>query len=286
MSKDVTVEFRGLTFTGDGQSQLHVEKLSGWLGFPDSARFEDAPGFGHGSVPSPGVLPPRNPSAEGWLLADPDTIDGLIASIRAVMVAASPYDASTEPLVITMAGVAGRARAQLASFQIATEAAGWGSGVVPWRASWRCPDPRILGDVITATANLVVDPPGTRMSFRVGTRLAPKPIGGVVTIFNPGTDRSGSFVTVTLTGAQTGEVGVRSVTTGAKVTYDFPLAASDVLEIGSETGGEFNGEYRRAVSYSSPTWRLRAQPGINVYEALAQPGAGSPSITVSVEPAS
>lgn len=280
----VTFTWRGVTF-GVDPFQLSKNGVQGWLNRADVARENIQSPSGHGSADTPAVARPRQITLRGFVKGTRATRDELIQQLRDVMWLNAPWDASTEPLVGTMGGRTGRVQAQLDSFDPSTEA--WAQGAqTPWVATFNCPNPRILGDSITVTAPLSAATVRTRLPQRMPFRMAANPIGGVVSVLNPGTDRSGSFVTVTLTGAQSGTVGVRSITTGALVTYDLSLGTADVLTVGSETGGALNGEYRKPQPYSSPAWRLRAQPGVNVYEALAKPGAGSPAISVTVEPAS
>lgn len=278
----VTFQWRGLTL-GTAPYEISPGGVQGWLGLPNVSRAKiKAPG--HGNMESPGSADERRVTLRGWVRATRENRDALVDQLRAAFILPASRTAATEPLVGTMGGVTATVRAQLDSFDPDTSA--WSSSFIKWAAEWVCPDPRKFGDPVSASAPLVASSPGAVLPFTLPVTLSAQPIGGRVSIFNPGTDPEGSDVTVTLIGAQSGDVGVRSLTTGAQVSYDVALGVDDRLTVDSESGGALNGEYRPARPYSWPARRLRAVPGLNVYEALGAPGDGSPAISVSVIPAS
>lgn len=295
MSRNVSLTFRGLTFTGDGQSTYHLEKLTGWLGWPGSASFQSGPSaFGHGNEPSPGVLGSRLPDAEGWLLGDEDTIDQLIQDVNDVMVPASSLDADTEPLTVTMAGQTATADAQLIAFDWDTSTA-WGSGVVKWVASFRCPDPFKYSDWISTTVTLVVPAGGDTLPQTLGFVMDDQPLGGRASIFNPGTNVEGSPSRFTLVGGQTGTPGVQVIQPSGRivtVTYPLTLLADrgdglpDTLVIDTARGGAYlNGEYRPPNPGPDVVADLRLPPGVSVVQALGTAGSGTPTMQVEVRPA-
>jgi hypothetical protein len=278
----VTFQWRGVTL-GTAPYEISPGGVDGWLGLPDVSR-ATIRAAGHGSTPSPGSATIRRVTLRGWVRATRDNRDALLAQLQAAFILPASRTAATEPLVGTIGGVTATVNAQLDAFDPDTNT--WSSPFIRWAAEWVCPDPRKFADPVSASAPLVASSPGDVLPFVLPVTLSAQPIGGRVSIWNPGTDPEGSNVTVTLTGEQSGDVGVRSVTTGAQVVYDLALAVDDRLVVDSESGAALNGEYRPARAYSSPARRLRAVPGLNVYEALGAPGSGSPAISVSVIPAS
>jgi hypothetical protein len=278
----IRIAWNGLTLGGD---PFRLDKLIGWLELP-GAEYATAPAAtGHGLSPSPGRQAPRFITA-GGTFGSAQQRDAAFTLARVAMVPKSSADASLNDLTVTIDGVTGTAHAQLQRFAVELDVKRWASGTLSWVAQWRCPDPRIFGAPVTASAALVTATAGDPLPFTLPHTLPPRPIGGRVTVVNPGSDPEGSNVTVTLTGAQSGSVGVRNITTGALLTYSATLAVGDQLVVDSEVGGRLNGEYRPAVAYSSPAYLLRAQPGVNVYEATGTAAGGSPSISVTVVPAS
>lgn len=296
MSRFVSLEFRGLTFTGDGQSVYHLEPpLTGWKGWPGPARFESSPSaFGHGEDDSPGVLPSRLVDAHGWLLADEDSIDQLMQSVDDLMVPAASLDAGTEPLTITMAGQTATADAQLAMFDWDTSVA-WGSGCARWVATFRCPDPRKYLPWQSYTVSLVTTSTGLALPQTMPFTMAARPLGGRVNVANPGTDAEGSPLRVTLVGGQSGTPGVQVIQpSGRVVTVTYPLTLADdrgdgepdTLVIDTDRGGAYlNGEYRPPNPGPDVVADLRLPPGISVVQALGTAGDGDPEMTVEVRPA-
>lgn len=285
MTGTITIQWRGLTLGGAG-SDFGVSKLENWFGLT-GASFETLAAVGHGQEVTPGSQGPRFPYAEGWLRATPDTRDALIAELESYMIPRRSDDDDTEPLTILAGGRTATAKAQLVDFRPDTDVRDWESGLIGWRAQWRCPDPRKYGAQISATASLIADIAGVTLPRTMPFTMTPKPLGGQVTIVNTGNDPEGSPTVIVLTGPQLGNVGVINTTTGAVLKYGFALGISDQLRIDTEAGGAFlNGEYRPPASLGYVTADLRAAPGTNVYRALGIAEPGSPSITVLVEPAS
>lgn len=283
MSGDVQITWRGLTF---GPHPFDVRSLAGWIGISGGS-YDSVPSTrGHGQLVTPVFQGERIVLAGGWVWAGPAQRNALVAQLRAAFVPARSDSDDTEPLAVSIAGVSSTAQAQLLNFSI-TAQDGWAMGYASWSAQWRCPDPRVFGTTFSLSSPLVVNTTGLTLPHVLPMTLTAKPIGGTVTVVNPGNDPEGSPVVVTLSGAQSGSVGVTNVTTGRVVTFDLGLATTDVLVVDTERGGAFlNGEYRPASGFSDVVAALRAAPGVNVFRALGSAGAGSPSISVAVRPAS
>lgn len=272
---------------GGSDSDYGLNVLRGWLGTP-SISFDSQPKtYSHGHQPTSGRVDPRIVYAAGHIRADESTRDALIAQLQAAMI--PPPSTSTEPdaLRITMAGRTRFAKAQLSNFDIDTDMRRWASGLVPWSAQWRCQDPRLFHPSMTVDVPLASFHPGLKMPFTMPQHLPPKPLGGRARVDNPGNDPEGSPVTVSLIGEQTGTPGVRNITTGVKVFYNLTIGPDDLLVIDTDRGGAFlNGQYRPPAPGSNVISDLRAQPGLNVYEALGTGGTGDPRMVVYLEPAS
>lgn len=280
---DVQIQWRGLTLGG---AAFSINTLTGWLDLP-GASFEGQDSSGHGQVATPGVQAARLVVAGGLLAGYGGARDALITQFRAAMIPRAAFDDALDPLVVTAAGRTSTARAQLQQYSLSLDPRNWAAGSIPWSAQWRCPDPRVYGAEISATAALIAEVAGVTLPRTMPFTMTPKPLGGQVSIVNSGNDPEGSPTVIILTGPQPGNVGVINSTTGAVLKYGFPLGAADQLRIDTEAGGAFlNGEYRAPSSLGYVTADLRAAPGTNVYRALGIAGGGSPSITVLVEPAS
>jgi hypothetical protein len=280
---DVRIVWNGLTF-GDGL--FGIDSFTGWLELP-GAQYESQGAPGHGAQATPGVHGPRIVQASGRIWGYGGLRDALISQLRLAMVPRASVDAALDDLAITAAGETRTARAQLTRYAVPMDPQVWASGVVPWLAQWRCPDPRVFGADISAASLLVSASSGLTLPRMLPFTMPAQPIGGQVTVANPGSDPEGSPTVFTLTGAQSGTVGVELVTAGRRVTYALTLGMDDVLVVDTERGGAFlNGEYRSSSGMSDLAADLRLLPGVNVVRALGSAGAGSPSIAVVTRPAS
>jgi hypothetical protein len=204
------------------------------------------------------------------------------------MVPSAAASTATEPLVGLVAGLTVVAEAKLTNFAVSIDPGVWNvAGWAPWSAQWMCPDPRVFGDWITETAVLVTATGGAALPATLPLTLPAQPIGGRVSIYNPGNDPEGSPAVFTLVGAQSGTVGISLLSTGATLMYGIALGVDDTLVIDTARGGAFlNGAYRAPTAGSSVTGDFRLPPGVSVVQALGSAGAGSPSLTVAVRPAS
>lgn len=282
---DLTITWRGLRI-GGAASAFGVTSTQGWMGLPGGSA-ESAASSGHGERRSPVTQGARYPAVTGRLRADAGSRDATLDSLSSVMYAAPAWSTDVEPLTITSAGKTVVLDAQLVQFEPDTDLRWWNTGQVPFRAQWRCPDPRKFGDWLTESAALVSEPAGITLPHMLPFTQTAKPIGGRVSIFNPGNDPEGSPAIFTLTGAQSGTVGISLLSTGATLFYNIGLSAADVLVIDTAKGGAFlNGAYRAPAAGSGVTGGFRLPPGVSVVQALGTAGAGSPSLTVAVRPAS
>ncbi len=285
---DIVIEWRGVTFTGSARTPYFVDEFDGWIGSPGAERVSESRSSGHGRVPAAGVQRERVVQAGGLILSSSAADRNiLVDNLRQVMRANRSDDASTEPLTITLGGRTDTADAQLDLFKPLTDPRSWGSGGVPWRAQWYCPNPRVYGPWEFASAPLVLSSAGLAPPQTPPFTPPAKPLGGEVTVWNPGNCPEGSPAIFTLSGEQPGNVGVVNVTTGGTVRYDLALALTDTLRIETESGNAYyNGAYRPPTAFSSIASDLRLAPGANVIRALGVPGAGTPSLTVAYRPAS
>lgn len=285
---DIAVMWRDLVFTGmDTDGPFKIKKLSGWLDLP-GATFETQPASGHGLRPTPGVHGARLLGLDGFIRTDALNRNDCVRALRGGMIPRPSLDESTEDFAVAVAGSTSTALAQLENFSIGIDNR-WGNGaLIPFSATWRCPNPRVYGDWQYASAPLINNPAGVNMPVMMPFLMPAKPLGGEVWMFNPGNDPEGSPTRITLTGPQPGNVGVILATAGVKLSYGVVLGDNDQLVIDTELGGAFlNGEYRPPVGFSSVTSDLRLRPGPNVIRALGIPGpTGSPSIQVASRPAS
>lgn len=282
----IRVTFRGYTLGGAG-ADIGVTGIDGWIGTAGAQTSSDQGNVGHGSLPAPNRQGRRTVVVSG-LIRDTNRRDEVLDRLESLFAVADADDDSVERLDVEMAGRSRYAWAQLLDWQPNTDVKLWAAGFTAVRLTLLCPDPRVFSERITATAPLAVPSAAVTVTdtLAVPFDLPAEPIGGTVTIVNPGTARSGSDVTVTLTGEQVGGVGVLHVTTSAAQLYDLELEATDVLEFSTEDGTTLNGEQRQAVHPSRPAQKLRARPGLNEYSALGQAGAaGAPTIRVDIDPA-
>lgn len=279
----IRVTFRGYTIGGPG-ADIGVTGISGWIGTAGAQTSSDQGGVGHGSPPAPNRQGRRTVVVDG-LIRNTNRRDEVLRLLRGVFAVADADDDSVERLDVDMAGEQLYAWAQLLDWEPNTNVRLWEAGFTAVRLTLLCPDPRVFGPRVSAVAPLVVPTEGVVITdtLEVPFDLPAEPLGGTVTIVNPGS--TGSNVTVTLVGEQLGGVGVVHTTSSAAQLYDLELEPTDVLVFSTEDGTTLNGEQRQAVHPSRPAQKLRARPGLNEYAALAQAGTGAPTIRVDLDPA-
>jgi hypothetical protein len=275
-----------------GEPPYMISKVTGWIGLPGGSYQSDA-AADHGILPPAITQGPRIVTIEGFLRTAAGGRDGAIAGLQAAMDMPTATDTDTEPLTGTLAGVTATADAQIIEGSPDVDGHEWYYGAVDWRLQWLCPDPLKYGAWITSEqAALDVTFTPIALPQTIPFTLPDEPMGGQVSIFNPGTYRGGSPARIWLAGAQGGQVGV-ALDNGARLIYELTLAADrgdgqpDVLEIDTARGGAYlNGEYRPPTTNSDLVGAFRLPPGrtTNV-RALGAAVGGSPYIQVAVRPA-
>lgn len=285
---EVEVTWNGLTL---GLDPFRVNLLTGWVELPGASYESGLGAADHGVSASSGVQSPRFPQVSGWINTEHTSRDSAVALLQEALVPRAASDPTVDDLVVKFGGRTQTADAQLARWAVSSDPKSWFSPWVPFLVQWRCPDPGKYDSWRQTTSPLYAPTLGVvKPAAKPFTKTA-KPLGGQVTMWNPGTWRDGSPTVITLTGAQSGDVGVD--VNGRLVTFALALAADrgdgspDQLVIDTALGGAWlNGEYRPVKPGSDLIAALRLRPGANVITALGSAGAGTPSMTVAVRPKS
>jgi hypothetical protein len=252
---------------------------------------------GHGLSASPVWQGGRTVRLRGTVRGfNADARDALLMQLAAVMVPRASADSALESLTGDRYGLSVTADAQLVSFSTSLEGGTWQGGVPAWFAEFRCPDPRFYSGWVSESAALVAPSAGLTLPQTLPFTLTANPLGGQVSVYNSGNDPEGSPLRVTLTGGQSGTVGVEvSKPSGVveRCTWSLTLASDrgdgspNTLVIDTERGGAFlDGYAYRATTPGGRVSALRLEPGVNVVRALGTAGAGSPSILAAVRPRS
>lgn len=277
------VAFAGLTFGGPASPYGLAEVPEGWAETAEVS-FEAVPSTRHGVTESPPKQGARFVTAKGRFRRGFDR-DQLLRDLRTALPVQSPNDRTTKDLAVTFAGETLHADAQVRYAGIDPDRRAWYAGVPGWKVVWRCPDPSKYGAWVWSSV-VSLEPTATGLIPPLGglpKALPAKPIGGEVTVVNPGTDPQGSPVVVLMTGSQPYNVGVTSATTGHRVAFDFSLAVGDSLRLESELGAAwFNGAARWSLG-PSLIEDLAAVPGSNTWRATGVSGSGA-SVQVGVRP--
>jgi hypothetical protein len=275
-----------------GEAPYMISKVTGWIGLPGGAFQSDA-ASDHGILPPAVAQGPRIVTIEGFLRSDHESRDTVVQQLQAAFDMDPADDASTEPLIGTLAGVTTTADAKI--LEGATDVTGqeWYYGAADWKIQLLCPNPLKYGAWIWS-AQTTLDTAFTPITLpqTIPFTLPDEPLGGSVAIYNPGTYRGGSPTKILLAGAQAGQVGVQ-LDTGQRVLFDLSLSADrgdgvpDILEIDTVRGGAYlNGEYRTPTATSDLIGSLQLPPGrTSTVRALGAPVGGSPYIQVAVRPA-
>lgn len=275
------VTFRGMTFGRGTVWKLNRGTgLIGWEELPP-ANVEKSPRFGgHGNGVTTVRFDGRTVMMSGFVEAA-DTRDAMVALFRSTMV--PPTDPTeTETLSVSVAGVTLYADAQLVGAGIDIGSM-WGSGWIPFKAQWWCPDHRRFAgwqsvDVGFQGATGGITPPLTPpLTFPAA------PPSGAALVNNTGP--MPAPVVVTLIGPISNYPGVQVGTTGKLMRFPVTLAAGQTLVIDSGGFATMDGSFISPTSSSALTSELEAPTGATTYQALGDPQAGSPRMVVAFRPA-
>lgn len=275
------VTFRGMTFGRGTVWKLNRGGgLIGWEELPGTD-IEKRPRFGgHGNAPGTVRYDGRTVIMAGFVEAAADR-DTQVATFRRLMV--PPTDpTATETLTVSVAGVQLDADAQLVAAAVDIGPL-WGSGWIPFKAQWWCPDHRRFAgwqtvDVGFAGASGGITPPLTPpLTFPA------VPPSGAAQVNNTGP--MPAPVVITLIGPISNLPGVQVGLTGKVVRFPVTLAAGQALTIDSNGYATLDGSYISPTSSSATLSELEAPPGQTTYQALGDPQAGSPRLLVAYRPA-
>lgn len=277
------VTWRGLLIAPmtDGNTPFHLRDIAGWDVTPQISFDDVAIAGGRGVAVTPGSMGPRVVTVTGWC-NDKALRNQLVAMLKGY---ATPRVGSllTEPLQVTHGGMTLSADAQLVKVD-ATAERGWAFGRFGFTIQWRCADPVLYGEQVTASTPIAVPTLGITFPVTGDWTFPADPVGGTVIVRNPGFVDSDAVYT--LQGPLTGP-GVAVIETGKWVDFDFDLGASDQLVIDTAAGiCTLNGEYRSPSILSALLDEMRLpEVSTSTVQALGTPLPGSPSLSVAFRPA-
>lgn len=287
---ETTVTWRGLTMIGSFGSRHLIKSLDGWDELPPDRFDGDARPQGHGRFDAPVWADARTVTVAGscWSLTERDA---LLAELNGAMTWPSGRG-TTEPLVITHAGLTLTAFARLRRFrpEIGPE---WGAGRFTWVAQWVCPDPLRYGAVVAPAAVGFPAPGGglrTPLFTNGATGVGRLDFGlpgttGRVTVANPGTaDASPQF---TAAGPVASEgFDIVCVETGERLTFATAVQAGSTLVLDSGTGAVLlNGGADQSGYLTSAQWPTVPARSSRTFAFLPRGSATQASFTVTLRPA-
>lgn len=279
----ISFSWSGIDFTTDGP--YYLTDVEGWSNPPDASAQDRAISGGHGSAKMPMIRGSRTVTLSGVCVGK-DVRDQLLRRLDDAMAFGFDEGETSSPLAGYVAGQVLTADAQLQRYAPLTQKQMWGRGVFPWSIQWRCPDPLRYGAYRSETSVIGQSGAGLTLPLALPAAFPANPIGGQITINNPGNARTPVVLSLQGPLDQPGVIVNGGTARQRSTEYPLTLSDSDRLVIDTSSGGALlNGAYRAPRLGSSLTKKLELMPGVNSVAALGIAGASSPTLTVLYRPA-